>query len=101
MAICRDWFKAMEEGALAVLRPMLPSSLQSAAAELAPYWTDSFGNKTRIDYGEPLRYLPCCQSLNGACVLCGRIAHAVSIAEDCHTQAASGIKLAGPYNISV
>ena len=69
LAICRDWFKAMEEGAPAVLRPMLPSSLQSAAAELAPYWTDSFGNKTRIDYGGPLRYLLSYHVLTRACML--------------------------------
>ena len=69
LAICRDWFKAMEEGAPAVLRPMLPSSLRSAAAELAPYWTDSFGNKTRIDYGGSLPYLLSYHVLTRACML--------------------------------
>lgn len=30
---------------------MLPPELAAAAAELSPYWVDSFGNATRIDYG--------------------------------------------------
>ena len=35
-----------------MLKPLLPNDLQGAASELALYWIDSFGNKTRIDYGE-------------------------------------------------
>jgi len=30
---------------------LLPPELSSAAVELLPYWLDSFGNPTRIDYG--------------------------------------------------
>jgi hypothetical protein len=29
----------------------LPQELAGAAVELLPYWLDSFGNPTRIDYG--------------------------------------------------
>ena len=43
----------MEEGASDALKPLLPANLQGATSELALYWIDSFGNKTRIDYGEP------------------------------------------------
>lgn len=36
----------------AVSRPqLLPQELSGAALELLPYWLDSFGNPTRIDYG--------------------------------------------------
>jgi hypothetical protein len=30
---------------------LLPQELSAAAVELLPYWLDSFGNPTRIDYG--------------------------------------------------
>ncbi len=30
---------------------VLPENLQGAVSELAPYFVDSFGNATRIDYG--------------------------------------------------
>lgn len=30
---------------------LLPQQLSGAAVELLPYWLDSFGNPTRIDYG--------------------------------------------------
>jgi len=32
-------------------KSLLPAHLQSASIELAPYFIDSFGNATRIDYG--------------------------------------------------
>lgn len=34
-----------------VARMLRPAGLEPAAAELAPYFADSFGNATRIDYG--------------------------------------------------
>lgn len=35
---------------------VLPPELQAAAPELGGYWTDSFGNATRIDYGTGVRW---------------------------------------------
>jgi hypothetical protein len=29
----------------------LPDHLSGASVEFAPYWADSFGNRTRLDYG--------------------------------------------------
>ncbi|KIY96877.1 hypothetical protein MNEG_11087 [Monoraphidium neglectum] len=34
-----------------LIQQVLPEQLQAAAAELTPYFVDSFGNSTRIDYG--------------------------------------------------
>ena len=48
---CRTWFARMSESAEGLLQGILPPDLAPAAAELAPYWADSFGNATRIDYG--------------------------------------------------
>jgi serine/threonine-protein phosphatase 2A activator len=36
---------------LLLLLQLLPAELSDAAVELLPYWIDSFGNPTRIDYG--------------------------------------------------
>lgn len=47
----RTWFQKMEDGAQELLQKALPPSLYPATTELAPYFTDSFGNATRIDYG--------------------------------------------------
>jgi len=47
------WRAKLETEAVALINQMLPQELadQAAAAELAPYLLDSFGNGTRIDYG--------------------------------------------------
>jgi serine/threonine-protein phosphatase 2A activator len=55
----RDWHAAMSQRAERLLAPALPPALRrlapraaaAALGELAPYWRDSFGNATRIDYG--------------------------------------------------
>lgn len=52
----RTWFSRLEETTHTLLAPLLPSQLQPTALdaclhELSHYLTDSFGNKTRIDYG--------------------------------------------------
>ncbi|CAG9467689.1 unnamed protein product [Pedinophyceae sp. YPF-701] len=47
----RDLFDRIAQNAAALLEPLLPEHLRGAAAELAPYLVDSFGNRTRIDYG--------------------------------------------------
>jgi hypothetical protein len=47
----RTWFARMSESAEGLMKGILPPDLAPAAAELAPYWADSFGNATRIDYG--------------------------------------------------
>ncbi len=47
----RTWHSRMEAAAPALLQAALPPDLQQAAVELVPYFTDSFGNATRIDYG--------------------------------------------------
>ena len=33
------------------MKEILPENLHDAAGELASYWSISFGNRTRIDYG--------------------------------------------------
>jgi serine/threonine-protein phosphatase 2A activator len=48
----RDWFTQMEDTVQRHLAASLEAAGQGAAAlELAPYIIDSFGNRTRIDYG--------------------------------------------------
>ena len=47
----RDWHKLMCENAQSLVESILPDNLNSAAEELAYYFKESFGNKTRIDYG--------------------------------------------------
>jgi serine/threonine-protein phosphatase 2A activator len=55
----RDWHAAMSASAERLLADMLPPAFRrlapraaaAALGELAPYWRDSFGNATRIDYG--------------------------------------------------
>ncbi|CAN6479998.1 unnamed protein product [Victoria cruziana] len=46
----RDWHQRLCESESLMLR-VLPEDLQSAVVEIFPYFTDSFGNSTRIDYG--------------------------------------------------
>ena len=47
----RDWFAKVDENSNRLLLTVLPSKLTQAACELKPILLDSFGNKTRIDYG--------------------------------------------------
>ncbi|XP_076955061.1 uncharacterized protein LOC143629765 [Bidens hawaiensis] len=47
----RDWHSRMTENADRFTLQFLPPDLQSATVELTPYFTDSFGNSSRIDYG--------------------------------------------------
>eukprot|EP01102_Stenamoeba_stenopodia_P011848 TRINITY_DN3666_c0_g1_i2.p1 TRINITY_DN3666_c0_g1~~TRINITY_DN3666_c0_g1_i2.p1 ORF type:complete len:218 (-),score=41.56 TRINITY_DN3666_c0_g1_i2:388-1041(-) len=47
----RTWFTRVQENAESLMREILPEDKQNAAIELAPYFWDSMGNSTRIDYG--------------------------------------------------
>lgn len=49
----RDWFARMAAAAPGLIASVLPEDLRDGGAvqELAPYFVDSFGNSTRIDYG--------------------------------------------------
>jgi len=47
----RDWHARMCENAERLTEGVLPEALRGAAKELAHYLADSFGNRTRIDYG--------------------------------------------------
>ncbi|KAL3635816.1 hypothetical protein CASFOL_020363 [Castilleja foliolosa] len=47
----RVWHERMSGEAEGFMLTLLPPDLQEAAVELVPYFTDSFGNATRIDYG--------------------------------------------------
>ena len=41
----------MADECIPLIQSVLPKSLAGAAQEIAPYFLDSFGNCTRIDYG--------------------------------------------------
>ncbi|KAJ9535099.1 hypothetical protein OSB04_un001823 [Centaurea solstitialis] len=47
----RDWHGRMTETADSLTMQFLPAEMSSATVELSPYFTDSFGNSSRIDYG--------------------------------------------------
>ncbi|XP_022976663.1 serine/threonine-protein phosphatase 2A activator-like [Cucurbita maxima] len=47
----RTWHARMVENSDSLMLRFLPEDLHSATVELVPYFTDSFGNSTRIDYG--------------------------------------------------
>eukprot|EP00002_Diphylleia_rotans_P007321 TRINITY_DN1683_c0_g8_i5.p1 TRINITY_DN1683_c0_g8~~TRINITY_DN1683_c0_g8_i5.p1 ORF type:complete len:216 (+),score=40.65 TRINITY_DN1683_c0_g8_i5:56-703(+) len=47
----RIWLERVHENSEQLMRSILPEHLQDASIELASYFNDSFGNKTRIDYG--------------------------------------------------
>ncbi|KAL7110984.1 hypothetical protein ACP275_05G060200 [Erythranthe tilingii] len=47
----RVWHERMSADAEGVMLMLLPPHLRDAAVELVPYFTDSFGNSSRIDYG--------------------------------------------------
>jgi serine/threonine-protein phosphatase 2A activator len=47
----RVWYAKVLQEASAMMVRALPEHLAPAAVEITPYWCDSFGNPTRIDYG--------------------------------------------------
>lgn len=47
----REWHAGMCEQAEKLIETILPDNLRGAAKELAFYFSDAFGNRTRIDYG--------------------------------------------------
>eukprot|EP00920_Eleutheroschizon_duboscqi_P011679 GHVT01028039.1.p1 GENE.GHVT01028039.1~~GHVT01028039.1.p1 ORF type:complete len:498 (+),score=76.25 GHVT01028039.1:494-1987(+) len=47
----RNWWDRLEERGLGLLTDLLPVELGEAVVELLPYLLDSFGNRTRIDFG--------------------------------------------------
>ncbi|EYU35566.1 hypothetical protein MIMGU_mgv1a008056mg [Erythranthe guttata] len=47
----RVWHERMSADAEGFMLMLLPPHLRDAAVELVPYFTDSFGNSSRIDYG--------------------------------------------------
>ncbi|XP_059656499.1 uncharacterized protein LOC132303299 isoform X2 [Cornus florida] len=47
----RTWHNHMVENAESFMLRFLPDDLRSATVELIPYFADSFGNSSRIDYG--------------------------------------------------
>lgn len=65
----RDWAARLSDRAPDLLSSLLPASHHAAIPELAGYLTESFGNRTRIDYGSghELTFVAflCCLSLLG------------------------------------
>ncbi|XP_062164612.1 uncharacterized protein LOC133871229 [Alnus glutinosa] len=47
----RTWHDRLTETSESLMLEFLPADLQSATAEIVPYFSDSFGNPSRIDYG--------------------------------------------------
>eukprot|EP00249_Psilotum_nudum_P014637 c24931_g2_i1 orf=33-1100(+) len=47
----RDWHARLMDQGPSLMLKILPESLHSAVLEIFPYFADSFGNATRIDYG--------------------------------------------------
>ncbi|XP_015951690.2 uncharacterized protein LOC107476402, partial [Arachis duranensis] len=47
----RTWHQKMSDSAESLMLRFLPENLKSATIEIVPYFTDSFGNSSRIDYG--------------------------------------------------
>lgn len=47
----RSWFAQLEKSSIELLSTILPPSIQDAKVELIPYFLQSFGNPSRIDYG--------------------------------------------------
>ncbi|XP_052204404.1 uncharacterized protein LOC127809567 [Diospyros lotus] len=47
----RTWHDRLAENADSFMLRFLPEDLHAATVELVPYFTDSFGNASRIDYG--------------------------------------------------
>ncbi|KAH7424055.1 hypothetical protein KP509_12G087500 [Ceratopteris richardii] len=47
----RDWQARLEEQGPSLVLKLLPKDMEPGMIELFPYFADSFGNATRIDYG--------------------------------------------------
>ncbi|XP_042495103.1 serine/threonine-protein phosphatase 2A activator-like [Macadamia integrifolia] len=47
----RTWQSRLADNADSLMLQFLPEDLRSATIEIVPYFTDSFGNSSRIDYG--------------------------------------------------
>lgn len=47
----RDWLAKLKENAIDYLQSALPASMHRAVPEISVYFTESFGNAIRIDYG--------------------------------------------------
>ncbi|OVA07941.1 Phosphotyrosyl phosphatase activator [Macleaya cordata] len=47
----RVWHNRLVESSESLMLEFLPEELRSATVEIVPYFTDSFGNSSRIDYG--------------------------------------------------
>jgi hypothetical protein len=47
----RSWLEKIEENSEQCMKEILPENLHPAAIEFATYFSNSFGNKVRIDYG--------------------------------------------------
>ncbi|KAI3442787.1 Serine/threonine-protein phosphatase 2A activator [Psidium guajava] len=47
----RSWHERLVETSESLMLTFLPDDLRSATVEVVPYFTDSFGNPSRIDYG--------------------------------------------------
>ncbi|KAL3107643.1 hypothetical protein niasHT_018841 [Heterodera trifolii] len=47
----KKWFERLMSDGQTLLSDLLPENLKSAVLEIWPYFMDSFGNSTRIDYG--------------------------------------------------
>lgn len=53
----RVWHERMSREAEAFMLMLLPPELRDAAQEIVAYFTDGFGNASRIDYGMVLLIL--------------------------------------------
>eukprot|EP00250_Pteridium_aquilinum_P000019 c10031_g1_i1 orf=230-1441(+) len=47
----RDWQARLQDQGPSLILKLLPKDMEPAVTELFPYFADSFGNATRIDYG--------------------------------------------------
>ncbi|KAJ7965732.1 Serine/threonine-protein phosphatase 2A activator [Quillaja saponaria] len=47
----RTWYRRLEETSESLMHSLLPDHLHLATVEIIPYFMDSFGNSSRIDYG--------------------------------------------------
>jgi serine/threonine-protein phosphatase 2A activator len=47
----RTWHNRLVENSENLMLQFLPDNLKSSTVEIVPYFTDSFGNSSRIDYG--------------------------------------------------
>ncbi|MCL7041358.1 hypothetical protein MKW94_024476 [Papaver nudicaule] len=47
----RDWYDRLLAQSEALMLNFLPEDLKCSTVELVPYFTDSFGNSIRLDYG--------------------------------------------------